>query len=94
MADFGLKRSVRLEMVELAGVDFRDENAPNVSPAILFRLKDNDLVWFEIVDFVVQQQPHFSRGPTVDNKLHTPIVDQSPVRQDVLKLKLWMWMDH
>ena len=80
LAGLRIVRSIHLQMVQLPVGHSRDEETPDVAPAIGLRVEGNNLFRFAVVDAIVQQQSHGGGRAAEDNKLHTAIVEERAVR--------------
>jgi len=70
MPTLRIERTVRLEVVELARAEAGHEDAPDVSPAVLCGVEGDHFGGLEVVNRVVEQDPHRRRRMAVDDKLH------------------------
>ena len=81
-----IERPVGLQMVECAGRESGDEDAPNVAPAVGFAVENDDFRGFAIGDLLVQQHAH-GRGRTAKHdELHAVVVQDRPVGQGMTEL--------
>src|SRR5438552_2760116 len=81
-------------MIKLPGADARNEDAPDIAPAIVIRVELDDFVRLRIVHIVIQQQPHARRAATIDDELDTVLVENGAVRQHVSELESRMDVSH
>ncbi len=87
LAILGLVRPVRLKVIQLARLAARHKNAPHVSPAVRIGIVMHNILRLAVVHIVVQQNPHGGCRAAEDDKLHTPIVQDGPVRQRMGELQ-------
>src|SRR5262245_51339107 len=87
-------RPVGLKVIELASPDSGDKHAPNISPAIVAPVKDDDVRRFSVVNLVVQQHSHVRRRPTEHDPLHAVVFQDCPIRQGMAELKGRMAVQH
>ena len=58
LATLRIERPISLKVVQLAMPNARNKDAPDVAPAILFRIERYHLGWLSRIDTVVEQNPH------------------------------------
>ena len=90
----GIVRAFGLKVIQLSRYGPRNEDAPDVAPAVGVRIETNRFGRFRVVDVVVKQQSHRGCRSADDHELHAPVMNQRAVRKQVSELKLRMRMCH
>ena len=90
----GIVGAFGLKVIQLSWYGPRNEDAPDVAPAVGVGIEANGLGRFRVVDVVVKQQSHRGCRSTDDHELHAAVMNQRAVRKQVSELKLRMRMCH
>src|SRR5690242_11122147 len=80
-------RPISLKMVERAGFEVWNENAPNIAPAVSIPVEGDDFIGLTIAHFFVQQDAHRGRRSAEDHELHAVVVENRTVRQGMSELE-------
>jgi hypothetical protein len=79
-----VERPGGLKVIKLSRSNSRNEDTPDIAPAVRSRIEVNDFRGLALSDIVVQQQPHLGGTPTEYDKLDAAIVNDRPVWQGVV----------
>src|SRR5207248_10422080 len=91
---FRIAGAICLEVIKLTSAEAWNEDAPNIAPAVIVWTELDDLFRLEVLDVLIEQEPHRRRTATIDDELDAILVKNGAVRQHVGELEGRMDVSH